>query len=78
MTGKGNSVQDTFINSLRKEKIPVVVFLTNGTRLKGIIKSFDNFVIVLKQGKHQLIFKHAIATIVPEKDIDLRNEEPDE
>jgi host factor-I protein len=76
MTIKGNNVQDLFLNTLRKENIPVLVFLTNGTRLKGVIKSFDNFVIVLKQDKQQLIFKHAISSIVPEKDIDIRREDP--
>jgi host factor-I protein len=75
---KSNSVQDMYINSLRKDKVPVVIYLTNGARLKGIIKAFDNFVIVLKQEKNQLIFKHAISSIVPEKDVNLRNEEPDE
>jgi host factor-I protein len=76
MPTKSNNVQDLYLNTLRKEKVPVVVFLTNGARLKGVIKSFDNFVIVLKQEKHQLIFKHAISTIVPERDIDLKNENP--
>ena len=57
-----------------KDKMPVVIFLTNGVRLKGVIKGFDNFVIVLKETAQQLIYKHAVSTIVPEKDIDIRFE----
>lgn len=71
---KGQSLQDGFLNQLRKEKIPVVVYLTNGVRLKGVIKGFDNFVILLKESSEQLIYKHAISTIVPEKPVDLRIE----
>lgn len=75
MTTKNNNVQDLYLNTLRKEKVPVVIYLVNGTRLRGIIKSFDNFVIVLKQEKQQLIFKHAIASIVPEREITIKREE---
>lgn len=70
-----NNLQDNYLNYLRKEKIPVVVYLTNGVRLKGTIKGFDNFVIVLKEASQQLIYKHAVSTIIPEKDVDLRFEE---
>lgn len=70
-----NNLQDNYLNHLRKEKIPVVIYLTNGVRLKGLIKGFDSFVIVLKETAQQLIYKHAVSTIVPEKDIDLRFEE---
>ncbi len=70
-----NNLQDNYLNHLRKEKIPVVVYLTNGVRLKGTVKAFDNFVIVLKEVSQQLIYKHAISTIVPEKDVDLRFEQ---
>lgn len=70
-----NNLQDNYLNHLRKEKIPVVVYLTNGVRLKGTIKAFDNFVIVLKEVSQQLIYKHAISTIIPEKDVDLRFEQ---
>ena len=62
------------MNQLRKEKIPVVVYLTNGVRLKGIVKGFDNFVVLLKEANEQLIYKHAISTVIPEKPIDLRFE----
>ena len=63
MTLKRTNIQDTFINYLRKEKIPVTIYLINGARLKGEIKGFDNFVIILKQNVQQLIYKHAISTI---------------
>ncbi len=71
MSAKNHSLQDTYLNHLRKEKIPVLIYLINGTRLKGIIKGFDNFVVLMKQENQQLIYKHAISTIVPEKDVDL-------
>lgn len=74
-TNKIQSLQDNYLNQLRKDKIPVVIFLTNGVRLKGLIKGFDNFVVLLKDVSQQLIFKHAISTIVPERDLDLRFEE---
>ena len=72
---KAFSLQDNYLNLLRKEKIPVVIYLTNGVRLKGSIKSFDNFVILLKESTESLIYKHAISTIVPEKEIEIRFEE---
>jgi host factor-I protein len=73
--GKGLNLQDNYLNQLRKEKIPVVIYLTNGVRLKGLIKSFDNFVLLLKENTESLIYKHAISTIVPEKEIEIRFEE---
>ena len=73
--GKGANLQDNYLNLLRKEKMPVIIYLTNGVRLKGMIKSFDNFVILLKENTESLIYKHAISTIVPEREIELRFEE---
>lgn len=73
-SAKGQNLQDNFLNQLRKEKIPVVIYLINGVRLKGVIKGFDSFVILLKEVSQQMIYKHAISTIVPETDIDLRFE----
>ncbi|PKR78698.1 RNA chaperone Hfq [Halalkalibacillus sediminis] len=68
------NVQDTYLNTLRKEKIQLTVFLTNGFQLRGIIKSFDNFTILLEtDGKQQLIFKHAISTFAPVRNIDLES-----
>ncbi|MGW8272426.1 MAG: RNA chaperone Hfq [Thermodesulfovibrionales bacterium] len=71
---KVQNLQDNYLNLLRKERIPVIVYLTNGVRLKGVIRGFDNFVVLLKEASQQLIYKHAISTIIPEKDIDLRVE----
>jgi host factor-I protein len=68
---KGLNLQDTYLNQLRREKTPVVIYLTNGVRLKGMIKGFDNFVILLKDISQSLIYKHAVSTIVPERDVEL-------
>jgi len=68
-TGKGVNLQDHYLNQLRKERIPVIIYLTNGVRLKGMIKAFDNFVILLKESNQSLVYKHAISTIVPEKEV---------
>lgn len=74
-TSKSQSLQDNYLNQLRKDKLPVLVYLTNGVRLKGVVKAFDNFVILLKDANQQLVYKHAVSTIVPERDIDIRFEE---
>ncbi|MBI5848566.1 MAG: RNA chaperone Hfq [Nitrospirae bacterium] len=74
-TSKSQSLQDNFLNQLRKDKLPVLIYLTNGVRLKGVVKAFDNFVILLKDANQQLVYKHAVSTIVPERDIDIRFEE---
>jgi host factor-I protein len=75
MSNKSQSLQDNYLNQLRKDKMPVVIYLTNGVRLKGVVKAFDNFVILIKESSQQLIYKHAVSTIVPERDIDTRFEE---
>ncbi|MBF0458934.1 MAG: RNA chaperone Hfq [Nitrospirae bacterium] len=72
---KGTTLQDAYLNLLRREKAPVVIYLVNGVKLKGIIKGFDSFVIILKDVRHQLIYKHSISSIVPEGDINLRDDE---
>ncbi len=74
MQNKDRKLQDLYLNCLRKERIPVSIYLVNGTRLKGIIKGFDNFVLLLKQSNQQLIYKHAISTISPEREVDLKPE----
>ncbi len=74
-TSKSQSLQDNYLNQLRKDKMPVLVYLTNGVRLKGVVKAFDNFVILLKDANQQLVYKHAVSTIVPERDLDIRFEE---
>ncbi len=75
MSSKNQSLRDNYLNQLRKEKMPVVIYLTNGVRLKGVVKAFDNFVILIKESTQQLIYKHAVSTIVPEREIDTRFEE---
>ncbi len=72
---KAVNLQDTYLNQLRKDKMPVVIYLTNGVRLKGTIKGFDNFVVLLKENALSLVYKHAISTIVPEKEMEVRFEE---
>ncbi len=69
MNTKSNiNLQDVFLNQVRKEKIPVTLFLTNGFQLKGMVKGFDNFTVVVDtEGKQQLVYKHAISTISPVK-----------
>lgn len=70
------NMQDVFLNQLRKESIPVTVFLLNGFQLRGFIKGFDNFTVVLEtEGKQQLVYKHAISTFSPQKNVPLNPEE---
>lgn len=69
---KSQNIQDVFLNTLRKEKVPVTVFLTSGVKLQGNISGFDNFCVVLRRSPQvQLVYKHAIATIVPAASISL-------
>ena len=68
---KGQSLQEPFLNALRKEKIPVSIFLVSGIKLQGQIESFDQFVILLKNGVNQMIYKSAISTVVPARPIKL-------
>ena len=62
---KGQSLQDPYLNILRKERIPVSIFLVNGIKLQGQIESFDQFVILLRNTVSQMVYKHAISTVVP-------------
>ncbi len=66
---KGHSLQDPFLNVLRKEKVPVAIYLVSGIKLQGQIESFDQFVIVLKNTVNQMVYKHAISTVVPGRQI---------
>jgi host factor-I protein len=68
---KGQSLQDPFLNALRKERIPVSIFLVNGIKLQGTIDSFDQFVILLKNTVSQMVYKHAISTVVPARNVRL-------
>lgn len=71
---KGQSLQDPFLNTLRKEKIPVSIFLVNGIKLQGQIESFDQFVVLLKNTVSQMVYKHAISTVVPAKNVRIAHE----
>lgn len=68
---KGQSLQEPFLNALRKEKVPVSIFLVNGIKLQGTIESFDQFVVLLRNSVSQMIYKHAISTVVPSRNIRL-------
>ena len=68
---KGQSLQDPFLNALRRERVPVSVYLVNGIKLQGTIESFDQFVILLKNTVSQMVYKHAISTVVPVRPIRL-------
>ena len=74
---KSQNLQDTFLNTLRKEHTPVSIFLVNGIKLQGRIDSFDQYVIMLKNTMVQMVYKHAISTIVPGKSINIINKESD-
>lgn len=66
---KGQSLQDPFLNALRKERIPVAIYLVNGIKLQGQIDSFDQFVVLLKNSVSQMVYKHAISTVVPARNV---------
>ncbi len=68
---KGQNLQDPFLNVLRKEHVPVSIFLVNGIKLQGQIESFDQFVVVLRNTVSQMIYKHAISTVVPQRPVRL-------
>lgn len=73
---KGPSLQDTFLNNVRKNKVPLTVFLVNGVKLQGIVTWFDNFCVLLRRDGHsQLVYKHAISTIMPSQPIQLSEAE---
>lgn len=66
MADKANSLQDVFLNAIRKQKTPVTMFLINGVKLQGVVTWFDNFSVLLRRDGHsQLVYKHAISTIMP-------------
>jgi host factor-I protein len=75
---KGQSLQDPFLNALRKERIPVSIYLVNGIKLQGQVDSFDQFVVLLKNNVSQMVYKHAISTIVPSRNVRLGDEEDGE
>jgi host factor-I protein len=74
MTDKSQNVQDVFLNKIRKDKLTVTVFLVNGVKLQGIVTWFDNFSMLLKRESHvQLVYKHAISTIMPNGPLSLND-----
>lgn len=72
---KAQSLQDPFLNALRRENVPVSIFLINGIKLQGQIDSFDQFVILLKNTVNQMVYKHAISTIVPARNVTINPED---
>jgi len=66
---KGQMLQDPFLNVLRKEQVPVSIYLVNGIKLQGTVHSFDQFVVLLKNSVNQMVYKHAISTVVPARNI---------
>ncbi len=79
MASSQSSLQDTFLNSVRKNRNPVTLFLVNGVKLQGVITWFDNFSVLLRrEGTVQLVYKHAISTVMPSLPIDLLGEDSEE
>jgi host factor-I protein len=75
IVAKGQSLQDPFLNALRKEHVPVSIYLVNGIKLQGQIDSFDQFVVLLKNTVSQMVYKHAISTVVPSRPVVLPSED---
>lgn len=77
---KGQTLQEPFLNALRKEKVPVAIYLINGIKLQGQVDSFDQFVVLLKNSVNQMVYKHAISTIVPTRmvKIPFNEEQPEQ
>jgi host factor-I protein len=75
---KGQSLQDPFLNTLRKERIPVSIFLVNGIKLQGTVESFDQFVVLLKNSVSQMVYKHAISTVVPARNVRMQSANSEE
>jgi host factor-I protein len=76
MSAKGQLLQDPFLNILRKEHIPVSIYLVNGIKLQGHIDSFDQYVVLLKNSVTQMVYKHAISTVVPARAVAIPIETP--
>ena len=72
---KGPSLQDAYLNALSKERIPVSIFMVNGIKLQGTIESFDQFIIMLKNVNSQVVYKHAISTVMPSRNVRIPQEE---
>ena len=77
MSNKNQSLQEPFLNTLRREQIPVSILLVNGIKLQGTVDSFDQFVIVLKSSVYQMVYKHAISTVVPSTNVKIGQDSVD-
>jgi host factor-I protein len=75
---KGQTLQEPFLNTLRKERIPVSIFLVNGIKLQGTVESFDQFVVLLRNSVSQMVYKHAISTVVPSRPVRMSTEDEDD
>ena len=75
---KGQSLQEPFLNALRKERVPVSIYLVNGIKLQGQVESFDQFAVMLRNTVSQMVYKHAISTIVPARPVRWANGHEDE
>ncbi len=73
---KGQSLQDPFLNALRRERVPVSIYLVNGIKLQGQVESFDQFVILMKNTVSQMVYKHAISTVVPSRPVSHHSNNP--
>lgn len=73
MSNKGQTLQDPFLNALRKEHVPVSIYLVNGIKLQGQIESFDQYVVLLRNTVTQMVYKHAISTVVPARAVSSRS-----
>lgn len=78
MANKGQTLQDPFLNLLRKEHVQVSIYLANGIKLQGYIESFDQYVVLLRNNVTQMVYKHAISTVVPGREMNFRAAEPSE
>ena len=75
---KGQMLQEPFLNALRREHVPASIFLVNGIKLQGQIESFDQFVILLKNNVSQMVYKHAVSTIVPARNVQIDKPDSDD
>jgi host factor-I protein len=75
---KGHTLQDPYLNILRKERVPVSIYLVNGIKLQGQVESFDQFVVLLKNTVSQMVYKHAISTVVPSRPVRVPMQHPPE
>ncbi len=78
MTNKGQLLQDPFLNTLRRERVPVSIYLVNGIKLQGQVDSFDQYVVLLQNSVTQMVYKHAISTVVPSRPITIHQDTDNE